>query len=196
MTPAGAAPTPQTGNALIGLAGICARAAGSVALGAAAAARAASRPAAAAVRGGLRTPPGQLAGAEARSVLERLDAGGRQDMARIRAELDRALDSAVERFTTDAVSSQRTSRAIERLLDSEELWRLVDRIANSPEVLNAIASASVGLTGVVADEARRRTVTADEFAERVARRILRREPRDPARDVLEPAPGTRAALRP
>jgi hypothetical protein len=102
--------------------------------------------------------------------------------------MDLALDRAVDRLSADAVSSQRTSRAIERLLESEELWLIVDRIAKSPEVLNAIAGASAGLTGVVADEARRRTVTADEFAERIARRVLRRSPRERQALVIEVEP--------
>ena len=68
----------------------------------------------------------------------------------------------------------------------------MDRIANSPEVLNAVANASVGLTGVVADEARKRTVTADEFAERIARRVLRRAPREPQPLALETASGETA----
>ncbi len=63
-------------------------------------------------------------------------------------------------------------------------------------MVNAIASASAGLTGVVADEARRRTVTADEFAERVARRVLRRAPREPQALVIEPVPGEGTAPKP
>ena len=99
-------------------------------------------------------------------------------------------------LVTDTLSSQRAKRAIERLLESDELWRLVDRIANSPEVLNAVANASVGLTGVVADEARKRTVTADEFAERVARRVLRRAPREPQPLALKTASGENGPPQP
>jgi len=176
--------------------GIGARAMASATLGATAVARATARPAAAAVRTGLHTPPGQAARAEALSLLNALDAAGRRDIARAKAEMDLALDRAVDRVTTDAISSERTSRAIERLLDSEDLWRLVDRIAKSPEVVNAIASASAGLTGVVADEARKRTVTADEFAERIARRVLGRAPREPQTPLLERLPGEGVAPKP
>lgn len=119
-------------------------------------------------------------------MIESLDAAGRRDVARAKAELEAALDRATDRFITDLLASQRAKTAIERVLESDELWRLVDRIANSPEVLNAVANASVGLTGVVADEARKRTVTADEFAERVARRVLRRAPRESEPLVIEP----------
>ena len=189
-------PPPTPGNALVGALGIGARVMASATLGAAAAARAATRPAAAIVHTGMSTPPGQAARAEARSLLESLDAAGRRDIERAKAEVNLALDRAVDRVTTDTISSERTSRAIERLLDSEDLWRLVDRIAKSPEVVNAIASASAGLTGVVADEARRRTVTADEFAERVARRVLRRAPREPQAILIEPVPAEGAAPKP
>ena len=165
-------------------------------IGATAAVRAATRPAAAAVRGGLSTPPGQAARGEAQALLESLDAAGRRDIARAEAELNAALDRAADRLITDTLASQRLKRALERLLESDELWRLVDRIANSPEVLNAVANASVGLTGVVADEARKRTVTADEFAERIARRVLRRAPREPQPLALETASGENGPPQP
>ncbi len=185
--------SPSAGATLVGLAGIGARAGASVAIGMTALGRAATRPTAAAIRAGLRTPPGIAVRAEAEAFVHALDAAGRKDIARARAEVDRALDAAVDRLTTDAISSQRTSLAIERLLESEDLWRIVDRIAKSPEVLNAIASASAGLTGVVADEARRHTVSADEFAERIARRVLRRPPREPVALLSDPAPSEGAA---
>ena len=148
------------------------------------------------MRGGLSTPPGQAARAEAQALLESLDAAGRRDIARAEAELNAALDRAADRLITDTLASQRLKRALERLLESDEVWNLVDRIANSPEVLNAVANASVGLTGVVADEARKRTVTADEFAERIARRVLRRAPREPQPLALETASGENGPPQP
>jgi len=181
-------PRHSAANVLIGAAGIGARVMASATLGATAAARAVVQPASAVVRGGLASPPGQAVQAEAHALLDGLDEAGRRDVARARAEINAALDEALDRLVTDILSSGRAKRSIERVLESDELWRLVDRIANSPEVLDAVASATVGLTGVVADEARRRTVTADEFAERVARRVLRRAPREPAPLVLEPVP--------
>ena len=196
MTTPEPSPPPRAGTALIGAVGIGARVMASATIGATAVARAAVRPASTAMRGGMRTPPGQAVRAEVNALIESLDARGRKDLARARSELDQALDRAVERISTDVISSKRTTAALERALESEDLWRLVDRIANSPEVLNAIASASVGLTGVVADEARRRTVTADEFAERIARRVLRRAPRTPQPLALEPSPEESAASRP
>jgi len=175
-------------NVIVGAAAIGARVMASAALGASAAARAVAQPASGVVRGGLASPPGQAVQAEAQALLEDLDAAGRRDLARARAEVNAALDEALDRLITDTLSSQRAKSAVERVLESDELWRLVDRIANSPEVLDAIASATVGLTGVVADEARRRTVTADEYAERIARRLLGRAPREPQTVLIEPAP--------
>ena len=168
----------------------------SATLGAAAAARTAARPAAAAARGSLATAPGRALRTEAHSVIDSLDAAGRRDVARARTELDAALDRAADQLVTDSLASKRLKRALERLLESDELWRLVDRIANSPEVLDAVANASVGLTGVVADEARKRTVTADEFAERLARRVLRRPPREPETVVIERASAEGGTPRP
>jgi len=181
--------SPNLGNALIGAAGIGIRVAASALAAAESVARAAAVPGALVVRAGLRTPPGEIARAEVRSLMTSLDAAGRRDIARARTELDLAVDRAIDRLATDSITSPRTSRTIERALDSPELWKLVDRIANSPEVLNAIASASVGLTNVVADEARRRTATADELAERIARRVLGRAPREPQPIVLDSAAG-------
>jgi hypothetical protein len=194
--PASPRQQPTVANALIGAAGLSARVMASAALGATAAARAVTRPAATVVRGGLATPPGQAARAEASGLIESLDAAGRRDLVRAQAELNAALDRATDRFITDLLASQRAKQAIERVLESDELWKLVDRIANSPEVLNAVANASVGLTGVVADEARKRTVTADEFAERVARRVLRRAPREPQPLALETAAGENGPPQP
>lgn len=179
---------PRAFNALAGAVGIGVRLAAATVIAADAAVRTVTAPGRAAVRAGLSTPPGKLAHSEMAALYENLDAVGRRDIARVRAELDHAID----RLVTDSVTSERASIAIDRVLESPELWELVDRVANSPEVLDAIASASVGLTNVVADEARRRTVTADEFAERFARRILRRSPRPPA----HPAPPTPPAIEP
>jgi hypothetical protein len=44
--------------------------------------------------------------------------------------------------------------------------------------MNAITAGSAGLAGEVADQVRRRTVVADDVAERIARRLLRRAPRE------------------
>ena len=172
------AASPNLGNALVGIAGVGARVAVAGAVGAAAATRAALRPASAATRTVLRSPPGTAVRNDLTALLDELDAAGRRDLERARVRVGRLVDNSVDGSIDRLLNSPRSRRAVERLLESEELWLLVDRIANSAEVLDAITSTSVGLAGEVADEARRRTATADDVAERIARRLLRRAPRE------------------
>ena len=74
------------------------------------------------------------------------------------------------------------------MLASAELWRLVDEIAHSPEVMEAITAGSASLAGEVADQVRRRTIVADDVAERIARKVLRRSQRKD-RAALPPGDG-------
>ena len=48
----------------------------------------------------------------------------------------------------------------------------MEEIAHSPEVMEAISAGSASLVGEMADQVRRRTIIADDLAERVARRVL------------------------
>ena len=63
---------------------------------------------------------------------------------------------------------------VNRLIASEELWVLVDSIAKSPAVTEAIGRQSIGFAEQVAGEVRARSRNADARLERVARRALRR----------------------
>jgi hypothetical protein len=67
------------------------------------------------------------------------------------------------------------------------VWLLVDEIAQSPAVTEAIAQQGLGFADEVAGEVNQRTRRADAIAERVARRLLRRhariEPPPPAMDA-------------
>ena len=65
---------------------------------------------------------------------------------------------------------------MERLPQSEEVWALVDEIARSPAVTEAIAQQSMGFAGQMAGEVRVSSQRADAGLERMARRLLRREP--------------------
>lgn len=58
------------------------------------------------------------------------------------------------------------------------MQRIVEHIANSPEVRAAIAQQSLGLADAVGDQVREKSVTADDVLERFARRLLRRAPRE------------------
>ena len=79
--------------------------------------------------------------------------------------------------SSSVLESNLVSATTERVLVSAELQRVVEHIANSPEVRNAIAHQSFGLADVVAQEVRSRSVSGDETAERIARSVLRRRPR-------------------
>jgi histone H3/H4 len=92
--------------------------------------------------------------------------------------VDSTLESpAVERMLTQALESSLYDDMIDRVLASEELWRIVEEIARSPEVLSAVSAGSAGFANEMAGQVRRRTVAADDVAERLARRLLRRAPR-------------------
>jgi hypothetical protein len=65
---------------------------------------------------------------------------------------------------------------VDRLLESEDLWLLVEEIARSPAVTEAITQQSMGFADQVADGVRGRSRRADDWLERAARRALRRAP--------------------
>jgi len=60
------------------------------------------------------------------------------------------------------------------LLESDELWLLVDEIAGSPSVTRAISQQGVGFADQVAGVVRRRSERADARLERAAHRLVRR----------------------
>jgi hypothetical protein len=84
----------------------------------------------------------------------------------------------LDRLAETMLESRLYDDVVDRVLASEELWRIVDAVAKSPEVMSAITAGSAGLASEVADQVRRRTVVADDVAERIARRLLRRAPRE------------------
>jgi hypothetical protein len=82
----------------------------------------------------------------------------------------------LERLVVTVMESRLVDDLTERVIESEELQRVVSHVAKSPELRTAIAQSSASMAGEVADQVRTRTVVADESAERVARRLLRRKP--------------------
>jgi hypothetical protein len=68
-------------------------------------------------------------------------------------------------------------QAVARLLESEELWVLVEEIARSPSVTEAISHQSAGLADQMAEVVRDRSRSADARLEGAARRVLRRDVR-------------------
>ncbi|HYH59119.1 MAG TPA: hypothetical protein VD790_07845 [Thermoleophilaceae bacterium] len=98
---------------------------------------------------------------------------------------DRLLAAGTLEHTIDRVFDDRrvVDETVSRLLESEDLWRLVDAIAQSPAVTEAIARQSVGFADQVAGEVRAHARRADARLERRARSILRR-PDPPASTAL------------
>jgi hypothetical protein len=97
----------------------------------------------------------------------------------------RAIARAVERVADEmgegpALDSPAMDRLVARLLETEELWKVVDEIAQSPAVTEAITRQSVSFADQVAGQVRDRSRSADARLERAARRALKRPPTDPA----------------
>jgi hypothetical protein len=65
-------------------------------------------------------------------------------------------------------------RVVDRLLASDDLWRLVDEIAGSPAVTRAISQQGLGFADQVGDQVRGRSRRADDWLEGRARRLIRR----------------------
>jgi hypothetical protein len=100
------------------------------------------------------------------------------------AELERVVDAAlasptVERLIASAIESRLLDETVARLLDSDDLWLLVEEIARSPAVTDAIGRQSAGFADQVADGVRARSRSADAWVEQRARRMLRRRPAPP-----------------
>lgn len=95
--------------------------------------------------------------------------------------LDRLLaEDIAERVAGQITEGPELERIVERLLQTEGLWLLVDEIAGSPAVTEAISQQGFGLADQVAGEVRQRSERADARLERVARRLLRRRLASPA----------------
>lgn len=89
-----------------------------------------------------------------------------------------ALESdAVKRALIEALDSEMVDEVWRRMLASEEAQRLVERIAEAPEIRAAISAQSVGFIEDVGHTIGDVTRSADGVIERVARRIALRKPR-------------------
>jgi uncharacterized RDD family membrane protein YckC len=89
-----------------------------------------------------------------------------------------ALESpAVERALMDAVDSRLVDTVWQRLLASDEAQKLVERIAQAPEVRAAIASQGVGFLDDIRREIGKVARRIDGAIERMIRRIFRRQQR-------------------
>jgi len=84
---------------------------------------------------------------------------------------------AVERALIDALDSELVDTVWKRLLASDEAQKLVERIAEAPEVRAAIASQGVGFLDDIRRQIGKIARTADGAIERILRRITRRRQR-------------------
>ena len=99
--------------------------------------------------------------------------------------MNSALESeAVKRALVEAIDSELLDEVWRRVLASQEAQRLVERIAEAPEIRAAISAQSVGLIADVGQTIGNGTRRLDSVVERVARRVLfrrrRAEPTDRA----------------
>lgn len=99
--------------------------------------------------------------------------------------MNSALQSAaVRRALVEAIDSEMVDEVWRRLLASDEAQRLVERIAEAPEIRAAISAQSVGMIEDVGHTIGRGTRRLDDGVERVARRAVfrrrRAEPTDRA----------------
>ena len=94
-----------------------------------------------------------------------------------------------ERLVALLIDSPLPEEIVRQLLETEALWVFVDEIARSPSVTEAIAHQGAGFVDEIADRARDRSRSADQWVQRIARRVGRRgdgPPGAPLPDI--PAP--------
>ena len=113
------------------------------------------------------------------------------DNPRLRELAGRTIDGeTMERLVDQLLTSHVLDASVARVLASEQLWLVVDEIAQSPAVTDAIAHQGVGFADQVAEEVGERSRRADDRLERLARRLLHRS-RPPAGSppaVAQPGP--------
>jgi uncharacterized membrane-anchored protein YjiN (DUF445 family) len=96
------------------------------------------------------------------------------DMALRSERVEQLLGEALESRLVDETITRLIEETIARLMASDGLWLLVDEVAASPAITEAITQHGVGFADQVADEVRERSRHADAWMETIARRLLRR----------------------
>lgn len=100
------------------------------------------------------------------------------DSVQVQATIIHAVSSETARITVDAIfESGLVDRFAERMLTSNAVWHLIDEVAASPAVTAAISQQGLGFAGQMGEEVRDRSRSADDWAERAARRLIHRPPR-------------------
>jgi len=82
-----------------------------------------------------------------------------------------------QQMVASLFESHLLDEVVARLLQSDELWRVVDEVARSPAVTEAITQQSFSFADQVAGQVRDRSRSADALVEQTTRRLLRRRPR-------------------
>jgi uncharacterized RDD family membrane protein YckC len=114
-----------------------------------------------------------LESAAVERAIARLVADGRVATA-VEDSIDRArLEETIRR----AIDSEVADRVWEDILAGEKAQMLVERIAEAPEVRAALASQGAGLIADLGRQVQRTAAAVDDFVDRLARRLLRREAR-------------------
>jgi hypothetical protein len=91
--------------------------------------------------------------------------------------LSRMVNRIVESRVVEEAVSRVVDEVIERLPRTDGMWVLIDEIATSPAVMDAISHQGSTFADQVAGEVRDHSRNADARLERAARRLLRRRPR-------------------
>lgn len=99
----------------------------------------------------------------------------------VQSALTKAFDSAfAEQAVAGAFDSGVLGQVVTRLLASQDMWRLVEEIADSPSVTAAITQQGFGFADQVGDAVRQRSRYADLWLERKAHRAIHRRTPAPA----------------
>jgi hypothetical protein len=110
----------------------------------------------------------------ATGAVDRVAASGLIDRFADRLVADGTVERTVDRVFDD---EHVFDEVVTRLIASPDLWLLVDEIAKSPSVTDAITQQSFGFADQVAGGVRERSRHADARLERAARTLLRRPQR-------------------
>jgi hypothetical protein len=86
--------------------------------------------------------------------------------------LERAVVQVIESRLADDAVARIVDRTIARLPENPALWSLVDEVAQSPAVRDAISHQSAGFAEELAEDVRERSRRADEQLEGAARRLM------------------------
>lgn len=104
--------------------------------------------------------------------------------------INRLLESdAAQQLVASLFDAGLFDQLVDRLLASEALWRLIDEIAVSPAVTEAITQQGLGFADQFGEQVRTRSRDADDWLERAARLLVRRRAADSASRAQGPAPG-------